>query len=87
MGKKKGFAGELICDLERPILKYQVENKQDEILQDETYIRFWKNGLRRKSFDRHIKSKLRKELKQYKKELKKDKADLAKLRSKLRKCM
>ena len=88
MGKKrKGVVGELACDLHTPILKYQIDVKKDEILQDKTYIKFWKRGLRRKSFDRHIKSKLKKELKQYKAELRKDKGDLAKLRSKLRKCM
>jgi hypothetical protein len=88
MGKKrKGIVGELACDIREPILKYQIGMKKDEILQDKTYIKFWKRGLRRKSFDRHIKSKLKKELKQFRAELKKDRADLARLRSKLRKCM
>lgn len=87
MGKKKGVVGELVCDIEAPIIRYQIDNKKDEILQDKTYIKFWKRGLRRKTFDRHIKSKLKKELKKFKAELKKDKTELANLRKKLRKCM
>ena len=87
MGKKKGMVGELACDIEAPILKYRIDNKKDEILQDKTYIKYWKRGLRRKTLDRHIKKELREELKEYKAELKKDKTDLAKLRKKLRRCM
>jgi len=87
MGKKKGVMGELVCDIESPIVKYQIDNKEDSVLKNKTFIKFWKRGLRRKSFDRHIKSKLRKELKKFKSDLKKDKADLVNLRKKLRKCM
>ncbi|MGD9381078.1 MAG: hypothetical protein PVI03_01400 [Candidatus Thorarchaeota archaeon] len=88
MGKKrKGIVGELSCDLQTPILEYRINNKEDEILRDKTYIKFWKRGLRRKTFSRHLKSNLKKELKKYKAELKKDRKDLAKLRAKLRKCM
>lgn len=87
MAKRKGIARSLVCDVEVPVLRYMIDNKENEIIHDETFIKHWENGLQRKSFDRNLKKKLRKELKGFRKELKKDKTDLAKLRSKLRKCM
>lgn len=87
MPKKKGLVGELVCDIEVPILKYQIDIKEDEILRGKTYMKFWKRGLRRKGFGRHLRAGLRKDIREFRKELKGDRQDLAKLRSKLRKCM
>lgn len=87
MAKKKGLVKELVCDIEAPLLKYQIDRKEYEIIRDKAHVKFWERGLRRKTFSKRLKEQLKDELKDYRQELREDKEDLERLRSKLRKCM